>query len=251
MMKHRVLVLGGTMESRELAGRLAARSNIDVVLSLAGRTRDPIGYPVPLRIGGFGGVRGLIDYLNERQIDLMIDATHPFAEQMSRHAAFAASETGVPFFALCRPAWQKAEGDRWTEVSSVADGVGKLGKKSRRVFAALGRQEAAALSDAPHHSYLVRSVDPIDPPLDLPDARYICERGPFALPAERKLLKGAKIEVVFAKNSGGDATYAKIAAARELGIEVVLVKRPKRNSVETVESPLEAVALARQRLHSR
>jgi precorrin-6A/cobalt-precorrin-6A reductase len=251
MMTHRVLVLGGTMESRELAGRLAARSNIDVVLSLAGRTREPIGYPVPLRIGGFGGVRGLIDYINERNIDLMIDATHPFAEQMSRHAALAASETNVPFFALSRPAWRKLEGDRWTEAGSIAEAVGKLGEKQRRVFVALGRQEVEALADAPHHAYLVRSVDPIDPPLDLPDVRYICQRGPFQLAAERKLLKGAKIEVVLAKNSGGDASYPKIAAARELGIEVVLVKRPRRNNVETVENVLDAVARARQRLDSR
>jgi precorrin-6A/cobalt-precorrin-6A reductase len=250
-MAHRVLVLGGTMESRELAGRLAARSNIDVVLSLAGRTREPIGYPVPLRIGGFGGVRGLIDYINERQVDLMIDATHPFAEQMSRHAALAAAETNVPFFALSRPAWKKIDGDRWTDASSVADAVERLGKKTRRVFVALGRQEVGALTAAPHHSYVVRSVDPVDPPLDLPDISYICQRGPFQLAAERKLISGEKIEVVLAKNSGGDATYPKIAAARELGIEVVLVKRPKRGSVETVENALDAVSLARQRLDSR
>jgi precorrin-6A/cobalt-precorrin-6A reductase len=251
MDKHRVLVLGGMTEARELAGRLAARTNIDVVLSLAGRTREPIGYPVPLRIGGFGGVRGLIDYIREREIDLMIDATHPFAEQMSRHAVFSASETGVPFFVLSRPAWRKAEGDRWTEADSIADGVVKLGRKPRRVFAAIGRQELAPLCDAPHHFYLVRSVDPIDPPLDLPDARYISERGPFALKAERKLLSGEKIDVVLAKNSGGDASYAKIVAARELGIEVVLVKRPKAARAETVDNVLDAVALARQRLDSR
>lgn len=250
-MKHRVLVLGGTTESRELAGRLAARLDLDVVLSLAGRTREPIGYPVPLRIGGFGGVRGLIDYINERQVDLMIDATHPFAEQMSRHAAFAAAETRVPFFALSRAAWKKIDGDRWTEASSVADAVGRLGENRKRVFVALGRQEIGALTAAPHHAYLVRSVDPVEPPLDLPEARYIRQRGPFELAAERELLSGEGIEVILSKNSGGDASYPKIAAARELGIDVVLVRRPKRNSVETVENVLDAVSLARQRLDSR
>ena len=113
-MLQRVLILGGTTESRQLAAQLAtSRTKLDVVLSLAGRTRQPVQYPVPLRIGGFGGARALADYLHERQINLLIDATHPFAAQMSRHAALAAAETKVPFFALCRPAWQQTEGDRW------------------------------------------------------------------------------------------------------------------------------------------
>jgi precorrin-6A/cobalt-precorrin-6A reductase len=250
MMPHRVLILGGTTESRELAGRLASRLNLDIVLSLAGRTRDPVQYPVPLRIGGFGGPDGLADYISERRIDLLIDATHPFAAQMSRHAALAAAETKVPFFKLSRPAWEKADGDRWIDAGSVADAVGKLGRKPRRVFVALGRQELAPLSTAPHHSYLVRSVDPVDPPLAVPDARYICARGPFELAAERELLAGEKIDALVAKNSGGAATYAKIEASRELGIEVILVRRPERNKVETVNDVLEAVSLAHQRLAS-
>ncbi len=247
-MTHRVLILGGTGESRELAGRLATRTNIEVVLSLAGRTREPIDYPVPLRIGGFGGPGGLADYIRERQIDLMVDATHPFAAQMARHAAIAASETEVRFFKLCRPAWQKMDGDRWTEVGSVANGLKKLGKTPRRVFVTLGRQELGPLGAAPQHNYLVRSVDPVDPPLSLPEVRYIEARGPFDFSEERKLLKGEKIDAVLAKNSGGDATYAKIAAARELGIEVLLVRRPKHATVETVSSALHAADLAHQRL---
>ena len=121
-------------------------------------------------------------------------------------------------------------------------------RQSRRVFVTLGRQELAPLGAAPHHSYLVRSVDPVDPPLDIPDARYILDRGPFGIAAERTLLSENRIDAVLAKNSGGDATYAKIAAARDLGIEVVLVRRPPRNGVETVESVAEAVALAAHRL---
>jgi len=248
-MLQRVLILGGTTESRQLAAQLTVyRSKLDIVLSLAGRTRDPVPYPVPLRIGGFGGPRGLVDYLKEREIGLLIDATHPFATQMSRHAAIAAAETKVPFFALCRPAWEQIEGDRWTHAASVAEAVGKLGKKPRRVFVTLGRQELEPLGASPHHSYLVRSVDPVDPPLDIPDARYILDRGPFAIAAERALLSEEKIDAVLAKNSGGDATYAKIAAARDLGIEVVLVRRPATNEVETVASVPEAVQLAAHRL---
>lgn len=221
-----------------------------MVLSLAGRTREPARYPVPTRIGGFGGAAGLADYLGERKIDLLIDATHPFAMQMSRNAALAAAETGVAFFALSRPAWQRTDGDRWTDAGSVADAVGKLGSGGRRVFVALGRQELAPLSTAPHHSYLVRSVDPVDPPLPLPDVRYVQARGPFEFAAERDMLSGEGIEAILAKNSGGSATYAKIAAARELGIEVLLVRRPERYGVRTVETVLDAVDLAHQRLIS-
>lgn len=249
-MTHRILILGGTTEARELAARLAVGLNTEVVLSLAGRTSEPMQYPVPVRIGGFGGPAGLADYIGERRIDLLIDATHPFSAQMSRHAAIAATETGVPFFKLCRAAWQKTEGDFWTDASSIADAVGKLGKNKRSVFVTLGRQELAPLSSAPHHSYLVRSVDPIDPPLAVPEARYIQARGPFALATERELLAGEKIDAILAKNSGGDATYAKIHAARELGIEVVLVRRPVHQDVETVDNMKDAVSLAHQRLAS-
>jgi precorrin-6A/cobalt-precorrin-6A reductase len=249
MMTHRVLILGGTTESRELAARLAAsRRKLDIVLSLAGRTSEPLQYPVPLRIGGFGGPSGLADYISERRIELLIDATHPFAAQMSRNAALAAAATRVPFFALCRPAWRQADGDRWTEAASVAHGVASLGNTSRRVFVTLGRQELAPLVGATHHSYVVRSVDPVDPPIEVPQAHYILDRGPFGLAAERKLLTDHRIDAVLAKNSGGDATYAKIEAARELGIEVVLVRRPPRDRVETVETVTEAVALADHRL---
>lgn len=247
-MPHRILILGGTTESRELAAKLAIGLNTDVVLSLAGRTSEPMQYPVPVRIGGFGGAAGLADYLGERRIDLLIDATHPFATQMSRHAALAAAETGVAFFKLSRPAWQKAEGDRWIDATSINDAVGKLGGDPRRVFVTLGRQDLAALLSAPHHSYLVRSVDPVDPPLTVPDARYIQARGPFVLDAERELLAGEKIDIILAKNSGGTATYAKIEAARSLGIDVVLVRRPERNGVEIIDNMKDAVALAHERL---
>lgn len=249
-MTHRILILGGTTESRELASRLAVGLNTEVVLSLAGRTSEPMQYPVPVRIGGFGGPAGLADYIGERRIDLLIDATHPFSAQMSRHAALAAAETGVAFFKLCRPAWQKTERDVWTDAASIADAVAKLGTARRNVFVTLGRQELAPLSSAPHHSYLVRSVDPVDPPLGVPEVRYIQARGPFALDAERELLAGEKIDAILAKNSGGEATYAKIEAARELGIEVVLVRRPVHRDVKTVDSTKDAVSLAHHWLAS-
>lgn len=241
-MTHRILILGGTTEARELAARLAATPGLAVTLSLAGRTREPAVQPVPVRVGGFGGAAGLADYLRTERIGLLVDATHPFAERISHNAAGAAKAAGVPIVALRRPQWQRRAGDRWREVDDVAGAVAALGITPRRVFLAIGRQEAAAFEAAPLHFYLVRSVDPVDPPLALPYAEYVLSRGPFALAGELALLRDRRIDAVVAKNSGGDATYAKIEAARQLGIEVVMVRRPPVPDVPTVATVEAAVA---------
>lgn len=239
-MTHRVLILGGTTEARELASRLADMPGLAVTLSLAGRTREPAVQPVPVRVGGFGGADGLADYLRAEQIGLLVDATHPFAARISSNAAEAARAAGVAIVALCRPEWQRRAGDRWTEVDDVAGAATVLGSKPRRVFLAIGRQEAAAFEAVPQHFYLVRSVDPVDPPPALPHAEYVLSRGPFALAGEIDLLRGHRIDAVVAKNSGGEATYAKIEAARQLGVEVVMVRRPAMPDVPTVAA-VEAV----------
>ncbi len=194
---------------------------------------------MPTRIGGFGGVEGLADHLVRQAIDLLIDATHPFANQISDNAAEAARRTGTPLFALRRPAWQSTAGDRWHRVASVEAAVSALGAAPRRVFLAIGRQEAGRFSAAPQHRYLVRSVDPVDPPVAVPDCRYILASGPFDEDEERSLLTAHAIEIVVTKNSGGRATYAKIAAARALGLEVVMIERrepPGVTAVGTVEA---------------
>lgn len=241
---HQILILGGTSEARQLAGRLAARGDCDVVLSLAGRTKAPVEQPVPVRVGGFGGAQGLADYLNAESVSLLIDATHPYAAQISRNAAHAAELTGVPLIGLRRPAWEPVEGDRWKLVSSVEGAVAALGETPRRVMVTLGRQELLPFQAAPQHSYLIRSVDPVEPPLDVPDATYILGRGPFDEASERTLLKEHRIETIVSKNSGSTATYGKIAAARELGIEVVMIARPELPDVPSVGSVEEAVAMA-------
>ncbi|WP_428030855.1 cobalt-precorrin-6A reductase [Ancylobacter sp.] len=232
----RLLILGGTLEARELAAALAARGGVAVSLSLAGRTRNPLAQAAPTRTGGFGGVEGLAAHLRAARIDALVDATHPFAAMISRNAADAACRAGVPLLALVRPAWQPQAGDLWTPAADIPEAVAKLGPAPRRVLAALGRNEVRALEAAPQHHYLVRSIDPVDPPLDVPDARYIEARGPFAEEDERALLDVHRIDAVLSKNSGGAATHGKIAAARALGIEVVMVSRPPRPEVETVES---------------
>lgn len=233
-MTHRILILGGTTEARQLAGKLAARAS--VTLSLAGRTESPVAQGVPVRSGGFGGADGLADYLRKEPIDLLIDATHPYAAQISANAAQAARVAGVPILALRRPGWEPVEGDRWTEVDRSGDAVQALGPAPRRVFLALGRQEVAAFEAAPQHHYLVRSVDAIEPKLAVPDASYLLARGPFREAEERTLLEEHRIDVVVSKNSGGAATYGKIAAARALGLEVVMIQRPVLPDVPAAES---------------
>lgn len=213
-----------------------------MTLSLAGRTAAPAALPVPVRSGGFGGVAGLADYLTAERIGALIDATHPYAAVISANAAQAARLANVPLLAFRRPAWARREGDRWTEVADVNAAVEALGEKPRRVFLALGRKEVAPFAQAPQHHYLVRSVDPIDPPLAVPHADYILARGPFGEDDERTLLTAHGIEVIVSKNSGGSATYGKIAAARALGIDVIVLRRPDLPDVPAVETVDAALA---------
>ncbi|MDQ0512835.1 cobalt-precorrin-6A reductase [Ancylobacter amanitiformis] len=238
----RLLILGGTLEARELAATIAAQGGYDASLSLAGRTRNPHGQPLPLRSGGFGGVEGLVEHLKAERIDALVDATHPFAAIISRNAAEAARRAGVPLLALVRPAWERRAGDIWTAASDIPEAVGKLGARPRRVLVTLGRNEVHALEAAPQHDYLVRSIDAIEPPLALAFARYIEARGPFEEAGERALLVDNRIDAILSKNSGGAATYGKIAAARALGIEVIMVARPARPDVATVASIAAAMA---------
>jgi precorrin-6A/cobalt-precorrin-6A reductase len=234
----RILILGGTAEARLLAGRLAARADLDVTLSLAGRTVAPAAQPVPVRSGGFGGATGLAGYLVRERIDALIDATHPYAQVISANASAAAQKTAVPFVALRRAPWVARAGDHWIEVNDVGEAMRALGQEPRRVFVALGRNELAPFVGAPQHFYLVRSVDPVEPPLPLPQVTYVTGRGPFAEADDRALMAAHGIDAVIAKNSGGTATHGKIAAARALRIDVIMLRRPPSldgPAVETVE----------------
>ncbi|MBZ9658020.1 cobalt-precorrin-6A reductase [Mesorhizobium sp. ESP-6-4] len=235
-MTHRILILGGTTEARQLAGKLARRDDFSVTLSLAGRTESPVAQGVPVRVGGFGGADGLAAHLREEHVDLLIDATHPYAARISANAAEAAAQAGVPVLALRRPGWEPVAGDRWTLVDSVTEAAKALGEAPRRVFLAIGRQEAGAFEAAPRHRYLIRSVDPVEPELAVPDALYLLARGPFPEADERALLEKYSIDAVVSKNSGGEATYGKIAAARALGIEVIMIRRPRLPIVPSTET---------------
>ncbi len=211
-------------------------------MSLAGRTRNPLVLPAPTRSGGFGGVDGLVAHLRAEKIDVLVDATHPFAAIMSRNAAQASALAGVKLLALVRPAWERLPDDIWHEVEAVPHAVAALGDAPRNVLVTLGRNEVRALEAAPQHRYLIRSIDPVEPKLALPSARYIETRGPFNEPDEHALLVANDIDAVLAKNSGGTASYAKIAAARALGLTVIMITRPARPAVEAVANVDEALA---------
>jgi precorrin-6A/cobalt-precorrin-6A reductase len=230
----RLLILGGTAEASALAAAIAGRAGIEAILSLAGRTHHPAPSPIPTRIGGFGGAEGLCGYLEAARIDALIDATHPFAAQMSRHAAEACAAANLPLLIFTRPPWQRVSGDRWIEVESMTDAAQALGPLARNVFLTQGRQQLAAFAEAPHHRYLIRAIEsPAD--LDtLPRHRLILTRGPFRLADEEALMREENIECLVSKNSGGAATYAKIEAARNLGLPIVMVQRPAKPDVEQI-----------------
>lgn len=241
-MQPHLLLLGGTTEARELAGRLAVRTDVTVTLSLAGRTLNPIAMPVPVRSGGFGGAAGLEAWLREHRIAALLDATHPYAARISANAALAARGAGVPLLALRRPAWVPQPGDGWRPVADVAAACAALGATPRRVFLALGRQEVAGFAAAPQHRYLIRSVDPIMPPPPMPDITCLTARGPFTLADEEALLDQHSIEAIICKNSGGSASFAKLVAARARRLPVFLLARPalpEVPQVATVEAALQ------------
>jgi precorrin-6A/cobalt-precorrin-6A reductase len=235
----RMLVLGGTTEANALGRCLAGREDIEAVLSLAGRTRSPVVPPIPLRVGGFGGVEGLTAYLTERRVDVVVDATHPFAAQMSRHAVAACRALGVPVAGFSRPAWVEQAGDRWTRVTTLAAAVDALGVVPRRVFLTVGGVQLGVFARAPWHWYLVRTIDP---PADGRFDRLILARGPFGVEAEVALMRDERIDMLVTKNSGGTATGAKIAAARALGVEVVIVERPAAEAYPMFERLDDVVA---------
>ncbi|MFE2383728.1 cobalt-precorrin-6A reductase [Streptomyces misionensis] len=221
-----VLVLGGTAEARRLAAALVAHpAGIRVTTSLAGRTTRPDAVAGQTRTGGFGGADGLADWLRAHQVDALVDATHPFAETITAHAARAAVATGVPAVVLRRPGWRPVPGDRWYDVPSLAGAAEALPGLGDRVFLTTGRLGLAAFAHLADHHFLVRSVEPPDPPLP-PDTEVLLARGPFTLAGERALLRAHRVDVLVTKDSGGEATAAKLAAARELGLPVVVVRRP-------------------------
>jgi precorrin-6A/cobalt-precorrin-6A reductase len=220
-----LLILGGTTEATTLA-RLAADNGIAGTVSFAGRVERPRRQPLPQRVGGFGGVQGLVDYLGTHRITHLVDATHPFAAQISRNAVAACAQAGVPMVALTRAAWRPQAGDTWTHVRDIAGAVAALDRPAMHVMLAVGRMHLPEFAPNPQHSYLLRLVDAPEVPPPFPHHHVVVDRGPFSLEGDRALMTEHGIDLVVSKNAGGTGAAAKLAAARALGLPVVMIDRP-------------------------
>ncbi|MEV4871277.1 cobalt-precorrin-6A reductase [Streptomyces syringium] len=243
-----VLILGGTTEARRLAAELAADPALRVTSSLAGRVAAPRLPAGQVRIGGFGGPEGLARWLREQQVDALIDATHPFAGTISCNAARAAADVHVPLLALRRPGWVAGPGDDWHPVGSLAEAADAIPALGKRAFLTTGRMGLAAFAHLEDMWFLVRSVDAPEPPVPA-RMEVLLARGPFTVEGEAELLRRHRVDVLVTKDSGAAATAAKLVAARQAGIPVVIVRRPPAPAgVPVAADPAEAVRWLRASL---
>jgi precorrin-6A/cobalt-precorrin-6A reductase len=237
-----ILVLGGTDEARRLAAALAGRPGTHLVSSLAGRVRNPKLPVGEVHEGGFGGPEGLAAWLAERRIDVVVDATHPFAARMTASAVEATAGAGVPLLILRRPGWQAGPGDDWRWVPSLAAAAELLPELGERVFLSTGRRSLPVFAGLDDLWFLARSVDPPEPPLPR-RLEVLLSRGPFTVEGELALMREHRVDMLVTKDSGGEMTTAKLLAARELGLPVVIVRRsPPPGGVAAVETVEAAVA---------
>jgi precorrin-6A/cobalt-precorrin-6A reductase len=236
----RALILGGTRDANQLAAAVAA-AGLNAIYSYAGRTQVPVNQPLPTRKGGFGGAEGLADVIRQERITHVVDATHPFATEISRNAVIACAATHTPLIALERPPWTRTDGDIWIEVTDIAAAVTALPQAPARVFLAIGRQHIAPFSAKPQHAYTLRFIDSPDGALPLERAEIIVSRGPFTLAGEEELMRTRRIEWLVARNSGGAGARAKIDAARELGLPVIMIKRPELPDRPRAQSVVEVM----------
>lgn len=246
-MPERLLLLGGTSEAVELVRALEGDPRVETTYSLAGRTRRPVPVPAAVRTGGFGGPSGLEAYLREAGIGLLIDATHPYADAISEHAAIACERVSVPRLVLHRAPWTPAPGDRWIEAADLETAARALPALGTRVMLTIGSQGLGPFLHVPGIRFLVRAVEPPSIALDAEHFEVMLARGPFDVDAERRVLQSHAIDVLVSKNSGGFAARAKLDAARELGIPVVMVARPPPPPGKTVAT----VAAAREWIAAR
>ena len=231
----RILILGGTEDGLRLHRKLAAVPGLEPCLSLAGRTASPKDLPEDSRIGGFGGVAGLATFLQDNAIAAMVDATHPFAGQISTHADEAAILTGTPWLKFSRPPWTPQAGDNWIVVDDETAAAGRL-SAGGTVFVALGAQKLAPFGHRDDVTMILRVVDAPETPLLPFPHRVICGRGPFSLASELALLTRHDVSLIVARNSGGEGASAKLVAARQLNLPVIMIRRPGVSHQKAVTS---------------
>ena len=236
-MTARILLLGGVTEALAIARLLGPQH----VYSLAGIGRVPQDLQCQVRVGGFGGAEGLASYLREAGITLLIDATHPYAAQISRNAASAARIAGIPCWALRRPAWQAQAGDDWREVEDWAGLIEAL-KPFRRPLFTLGREPLQHLDEIPPEQFW--TLRALEACLGNERCEVIGARGPFHIEDERALFLRRRVDVLISKNSGSVATEPKLEVARELGVPVLILKRPVLPEVDRQFGSLTDLATA-------
>lgn len=250
MATRRVLVLGGTREGAELSRRLAGAefANVEAITSLAGRLAPATPLPGGVRSGGFGGAAGLARYLADQRIAFVIDATHPFADAISAHAAEACAGEGVVLLRIDRPGWNIPPGARWIAVDSMDDAAAALEGLGRRAFLTVGRRGLDSFARIEDAWFLVRLLAPPAEPLPLVDYEIVVARPPHSFESERRLMEAHGIDVLVTKESGGEATAAKIEAACARKIPIVAVRRPPMRNREAVAGVEAALAWLRERL---
>jgi len=235
----KILILGGTTEANALAQAVSERG-IPATYSYAGRVSNPRPQPLPVRVGGFGGVEGLVQYIRDHGISHVIDATHPFAAQMSGNAVAACRNAGVKLAALTRPKWIAQQGDRWQHVPDITTAVATLDGPAQRIFLAVGRMHLEDFAAQPQHHYLLRLVDTPET-LPLPNCEIVISRGPFTEEDDKALIERHRSALIVSKNAGGTGARAKLDAARSLGVPVLMIDRPvlpHRTELLTVDEVL-------------
>ena len=238
-----LLLLAGTSQARQIAENLAETS-IPVVASLAGATRDPLPMPIETRVGGFGGEQRFVDFLNREKITAIFDATHPFAHVISERTAKVADEHGIPHCQLMRPQWHPEPGDNWTIVDTETQ-AGDHIKTGSIVFLATGRQTLDRYANLSGCRLICRQIDPPDREFPFENGEFLIGRPPFSVAQEIALFRKLNIDWLVVKNAGGAASFSKLAAARQLGIPVVMVARPEPSGDNIVQTVDQAVAWIR------
>lgn len=229
-----LLLLAGTGEARQIAAGLAAR-RIPATASLAGATREPANLPVPTRIGGFGGEDGFRRYLEAERITAILDATHPFAARITARSARIAAERGLPYLYLDRPEWRPGPADRWTIIHREEEAEAHL-PAGATVFLATGRQTLERFANLGGRRVYCRRIDPPKGQFPLKNGRYIVGKPPFSLDEETALFRALKIDAIVVKNAGGTQARAKLDAARDLGLPVLVIARPPLPEAPTVQT---------------
>jgi len=233
MPNKKLLILGGTGEAAQLARQIVKTfgDRLDVVISYAGVTGHQPDLPCNVRVGGFGGASGLIEYLKETNITHLIDATHPFAEKISMHGYIAAQSLELPHLIFTRDEWQARPGDQWLDAMDMETAARHVADFGVKTFLTIGIKELTVFKGLTDVALVVRLMNEPDDKLPLARYEYIVARPPFSVESERQLIRDRQIRLIVAKNSGGSATSAKLEAARLEGVPVIMVRRPPQEPV--------------------